>query len=79
MCETCRNELQNYEKPTDLWPICMWVFAGDSGNLLCLEGTAPDGTCGASDCFGCPTATRKINGKLEYWRPPIHGSRCMNA
>lgn len=55
-----------YEKPAELLPLALWVFEGESGRVWCE-------TCRCDDCFGCPAAHRKMNGRDEYYRPPIHG------
>lgn len=55
-----------YEKPTELLPLAIWVFEGDSGRVWC-------DTCGVDDCHGCPAAHRFVDGKPQYYRPPIFG------
>ncbi len=57
-----------YEKPVDLFPLACWVFEGEEGAVMCLD-------CECAECFGCPAAHRVKNGRIEYYRAPIHGGR----
>lgn len=56
----------NYEKPTELLPLAMWVFEGENGRVLCED-------CKSESCYGCPCAWRKNNGQTQYYRQPIFG------
>ena len=55
-----------YPPPSTLTPLCLWAAMGDEGNVMCFD-------CNSSSCFGCVAAWRRIDGKVEYYRPAIHG------
>lgn len=55
----------NYEKPKELLPLAMWVFEGESGQVMCLD-------CKCEDCYGCPVGWRQVDGETEYWRMPMY-------
>jgi len=48
-----------------------WVNEGTGGRVMC-------DTCrhtpGSDDCYGCPMAWRAKDGKIQYYKEPIHGS-----
>ena len=55
-----------YAKPQFLSPLCLWVTEGETGAVMCFD-------CKTASCWGCPACWRKVNGRIEYWREPIHG------
>lgn len=61
-------EVTGYEKPKEMLPLAMWAIQGDEPHVYCMEWD-----CKAADCYGCPCASRRVDGVLEYYRPPLHG------
>jgi hypothetical protein len=61
-----RTVMDIYQKPSDLTPLCLWAAMGDEGNVMCFE-------CKSESCWGCFAAWRRVDGKVEYYRQPIHG------
>lgn len=55
-----------YAKPERLTPLCLWAAQGDEGAVMCFD-------CNSPSCWGCPASWRRIDGKVEYYRPAIHG------